>query len=455
MIRAARTRLTLATTGVCATLVLTLAPPSPAADEDRLEQRRRSLSGQISGAQQSIDESSKGLARASAALDRVQGQLTAAQTTLTRTRGQLASAAAQDQEMARRLGVAQRTLITARRDLRAGRRQLEGSERTVKQQTLTSLEQGDPGLRAMAALLSGSDPLEFNEQMMLGTSVADAQLATMDRLDAARIMLEMAQDKVESARDEVAAQRGRAADNLALRRRLEAAAERQTSAVGVLVADASSARTKAESLRQADLAELGRLEGERTRVSTKLRAIARAEAAEEARQEAKRRRDRARAKAGTGAGRDDAAAPAPPRQRDDSSAPSGDDSALIYPVSSFITSPYGMRLHPILKVRKLHDGTDFRAPCGSPVKAAATGRVLERYFNTAYGNRVILSHGRKRGTSVATTYNHLARSIVRVGQKVRRGQTIGYAGTTGYSTGCHLHLMVLEDGNVVNPMRWL
>jgi murein DD-endopeptidase MepM/ murein hydrolase activator NlpD len=114
-----------------------------------------------------------------------------------------------------------------------------------------------------------------------------------------------------------------------------------------------------------------------------------------------------------------------------------------------------MRMHPILHIRKLHDGTDFHAPCGSPVYASADGRVMAAYYNTGYGNRIIIDHGFVRGVSLWTSVNHLTSFAVRVGQHVKKGQLIGHSGTTGYSTGCHMHFMVYVNGYTVDPMRWL
>jgi len=111
--------------------------------------------------------------------------------------------------------------------------------------------------------------------------------------------------------------------------------------------------------------------------------------------------------------------------------------------------------HPITGVYKLHDGTDFGVGCGTPIKAAASGTVIERYYNGGYGNRLIVNHGRMRDVSVVTAYNHASGYIVGVGQRVSRGQTVGYVGSTGYSTGCHMHFMVLANGNTTNPMNWL
>ena len=80
--------------------------------------------------------------------------------------------------------------------------------------------------------------------------------------------------------------------------------------------------------------------------------------------------------------------------------------------------------------------------------------MAERYYNGGYGNRLMIDHGNVGGRYVTTGYNHAIRYTVSVGERVRKGEVIGYVGSTGYSTGCHLHLMVWLDGRVVNPMRW-
>lgn len=121
------------------------------------------------------------------------------------------------------------------------------------------------------------------------------------------------------------------------------------------------------------------------------------------------------------------------------------------PVPGGITSPFGMRFHPVLHVWKLHDGTDFGAGCGTPIRAPAAGRVASVSANAGYGNRLMLDH-EIDGRRVRTGYNHATRYVVRPGTVVRRGQLLGYVGSTGYSTGCHLHLMLWVGGRLANPM---
>jgi murein DD-endopeptidase MepM/ murein hydrolase activator NlpD len=114
-----------------------------------------------------------------------------------------------------------------------------------------------------------------------------------------------------------------------------------------------------------------------------------------------------------------------------------------------VTSGFGMRKHPILGYSKMHKGVDFGAPTGTPIFAAGDGTVEMAGRNGAYGHYVRLKHN----TRLSTAYAHLSRyaSGLRPGKKVKQGQVIGYVGTTGRSTGPHLHYEILLNGGQVNP----
>lgn len=124
---------------------------------------------------------------------------------------------------------------------------------------------------------------------------------------------------------------------------------------------------------------------------------------------------------------------------------------LQRPVGGPVTSPYGMRVHPVTGERKLHDGTDFGVPCGTPVHSAASGTVVDRSYSGAYGKRIVVRHR----PGFETSYGHLSAQSVSVGDRVTAGQVIARSGTTGLSTGCHLHFMVLTSGKPVNPQEFL
>ncbi|WP_284734726.1 M23 family metallopeptidase [Sphingosinicella terrae] len=117
------------------------------------------------------------------------------------------------------------------------------------------------------------------------------------------------------------------------------------------------------------------------------------------------------------------------------------------PVPGRITSNYGLRMHPILRYSRMHRGIDFRAASGTPILAAADGRVTRAGWAGGYGRQVRLDHA----GGIATSYSHMSRIAVSSGSRVRRGQVIGYVGSTGLSTGPHLHYEMYRNGRHVNP----
>ena len=127
----------------------------------------------------------------------------------------------------------------------------------------------------------------------------------------------------------------------------------------------------------------------------------------------------------------------------------------VYPVNARLNSNFGWRVHPIYGTRKLHAGVDFPVACGVPVGAAHSGRVIATTHNSGAGNKIILSHGMMNGRLVTTSYHHLQGFAKSVGDQVSAGDTVGYVGTTGSSTGCHLHFETHEDGNAVNPAKYI
>jgi murein DD-endopeptidase MepM/ murein hydrolase activator NlpD len=128
---------------------------------------------------------------------------------------------------------------------------------------------------------------------------------------------------------------------------------------------------------------------------------------------------------------------------------------LPMPVVGWKSSDFGMRFDPFYHVWRLHAGVDLAAPGGAPIWAVAAGRVIQAGWNGGYGNYTCLYHGIYRGKGFATCYAHQSEILVRVGQWVSPGQVIGRVGTTGASTGTHLHFEVRLDGVPVNPLPWL
>lgn len=415
-------------------IVVGFTNPVLADKKDDLQREKRGVSGKIDDAQKALDSSSAAYTKAASALDAAQSKLSNARATLGETRGQLAVSQAEDTRMQAELDKSQAALDKAVADLEKGQKRLAKSEETVAAFTVQTVQDGDRGMRAFGELLGGESPTTFTDRMSLNASVGDAQVSRMQKLAAAKVMLRLNRDKVEELRDQVAVARKAAAANLQKMTALEAAAKAQADEVGELVSARASASSAAKAARSEDAKLLAAYESERNRLNNELAELA--------------RRELAAAQKNNGGGGGGGGG--------NSGGVSGGDSggALSRPVNGPTTSPYGMRRHPITGVYKLHDGTDFGVGCGTPIRAAASGTIIQQYYNAGYGNRVILANGVKRGKSIVTTYNHLSRFARGSGAKVSRGEVIGYVGSTGYSTGCHLHFMVIANGATTNPMSW-
>ncbi len=394
--------------------------PSVADSKSDLEKQKKEASAAAKKAKKALDGSTKQYAAAVLALRAAQSKLDVAENELGKTRGLLAVAQQFDAQMQAKLLLSEANLDAAEAKLKKGQADLTASEAQVEQFTVANLQQGDRGMRAFGDLLRGEDPTTFTDRMNLNDSVSDAQLATMQDLAATRVILEVKRGEVEKLRDLVKQQRAEAAANLVRKTKLEAQAEAQHETIAGLVSQRETARKSAAASKAEDEKQYREEVAERNRLEAQLRALAEKELRG----------------GGTDAGGDGGG-------------------TLTRPVNGPITSSYGMRKHPITGVYKLHDGTDFGVSCGTPIKAAASGTIISQYYNRAYGNRVILNNGTMRGQSVVTTYNHLSRFAKSSGSRVTRGEVIGYVGSTGYSTGCHLHFMVIANGRTTNPAGWL
>jgi murein DD-endopeptidase MepM/ murein hydrolase activator NlpD len=400
----------------------------PLASADDLKHKKHQVQHRIHGARQDLDESSAQLRAATARLQAAQGKLDAAEAHLARTRGMLAAAVVLDRQMQAKLDQAIQRLQEARAQLGESRAKISEQEDVLGRIAVENYQHGDPALLGLSMVLTSQDPAELTSQLNSVHNVLDKEAVALDRLRATKVLLTVQEQKVEDAKQAVAVERRAAARNLARRKRLEAQATEAKQQVADLVRERRDARRDAEQAKQADLAQRRTLEAERDRISAMLRRRA----------EAARRRAAAAAAAQAGS---------------TSSLNSG--GFLDWPVSGPVTSPFGWRTHPIYGYRSLHDGIDIAAACGTPIHAPAAGRVLQEYFQTAWGNRIIIDHGYHNGAGVATIINHLSGYAVSAGSYVQRGQVVGYVGTTGWSTGCHTHFTVMANGNPVDPMNWL
>lgn len=428
-----RARRTLLVTGTVLTGVVLGAALLPAASFSMprvgdLDDRKDKVEERIDEAHEELDGSSAELRRATDALVAAQADLSRARSRLAATRGELAAATALDRKMQAELEAAVARLERARRELAAGKEDVAEQEAQLRNLVVASYEQGDPSLVGLAMVLTTQDPADLASTMNANSDVLNVSSTVLDQLEAAKVMLQVKEEEIEAAKQEVALRRKAAAENLQRKTELERQARAHAAEVATRVDARARARSVALKAKDADLMQIAELEKEQDRIQALIRKRA-AEAAAAAAQ--------AQAEATAEAG---------------GSVDGG--GYLGAPVSGYVTSPFGWRTHPIWGYRSLHDGVDFGAACGTPVRAAAGGTVLETYFQSAWGNRVIIDHGIQKGVGVATISNHLQSFAVSPGQHVERGQVVGYVGSTGWSTGCHLHYTVLQNGAPVDPMLW-
>ena len=129
----------------------------------------------------------------------------------------------------------------------------------------------------------------------------------------------------------------------------------------------------------------------------------------------------------------------------------GSTGTMTWPAEGEVTSPFGWRVHPIFGTQRLHTGIDIGADYGDAIRAADGGVVIHADWIGGYGNAVIIDHG----NGISTLYAHNSQLLVSEGQTVSKGQTVARCGSTGYSTGPHLHFEVRHNGSPVNPLNYL
>jgi len=284
------------------------------------------------------------------------------------------------------------------------------------------------GMGQIAVALEAENPEDFTTRVVLLQNVLQTENGVLGRLAESRADIDAGRALLAAKRVIVADLREAAAAALDKTRVIEERAEAARARVSRLIGERRNALTVARQAAAEDRRRYEAMQAESRRLQGVLAARAAA----------------ARAAAATTASSNVPAGPG-----------LSSSTGLSYPVSGPVTSSYGMRVHPITGVYKLHDGTDFGAPCGTAIRAAAAGTVVQTGYAGGYGNQTVIDHGAVRGVGLATSYNHQTSYSVSPGQYVSRGQVIGSIGSTGFSTGCHLHFMVYVNGGPVDPMSWL
>ena len=415
--RTARHRL-VAASAACTMAVGALAVPLASATD--LKHRQEQVQGQIKSAGHDLEGSSRRLQRAAARLASVRAELADARDELAAALAKLGAAQLRDREMQAKLETAIVRLVNAQTDLATGQQALAEQRVQVTSTITTIYEEGDPELLAFASLLDAQTPADLATRMEARNVIVGRVTRAYDDLHAAEVLLEVREDEVQAAKDDVAVQRRAAAEHLVTMQQLVQETRVAKAKVRQLFDRARQARRAAAQARQHDRAVLARLRQRENAIKERILAQARRAA------------------------------------RHSNSGFSGDTGGFLSaPVNGSVTSSFGYRKHPIYGYWGLHNGTDFGAGCGQPLYAVGGGTVMARYYSASYGNRLYLNLGMVNGKNLTVIYNHLSGYAAGAGERVSRGEVVGYVGTTGWSTGCHLHFTVMVNGTPVNPMNWM
>ena len=413
--------------------VTMLGMASARAKADDLEDKRNQLDSQIEAQKSVVEGASKDLTDAIAALDSSKTELAEAEASLAQAESRLSEAKELDSQRAAELKAAETKAEKAQADVAAAQAAYDSVDARTSEE-ITVITQQSGALAELSVLFNDVGTGNINQRAQLADTLFSSSALELDELTERRFRLDTAKKEADEAEAKAEELRKAAADQLEASKQAEQDAAAKRSEVAEKVAQHDAAREKADSQLNAEKGRQSELESESKDVDRRIQERIEQQKQAEAERQAREREAQQKSSADSG---------------------SSSNAGFIHPVDGGISSPYGMRVHPVLGYSKLHDGTDFAAGCGTPIRAAGDGVVSERYFNAGYGNRLMIDHGSKGGTYVTTGYNHASSYVVSVGDHVSQGQVIGYVGTTGYSTGCHLHLMAWENGSVVNPMaRW-
>lgn len=382
----------------------------PSARAEGLKDARDKVRKALVQAKKDVSSSKEAVSSADDALRKSESDLSRASSELAYAQQKLATAKARDAAVAAELDQAQRAfdesaaaVVHAQADVEAQRSLVGAAVRTAYQR--------HTDLQGLSLVFGSQTAAELSQRVQWATTIFDSSTSQLDRLRELQADLEGARAVRATAEAALNDKKDASAAQVAEVAALTSEIARRKAALKQLVAENAKAKAKAQDELEQSRAQYDALEKQEARITAKLR----------------RSYYRIVNKDG-----------------------------LIKPVNAPAGSPFGMRLHPILHYWRMHWGTDFGAACGAPIRAMADGKVVQAGWTTyGFGNWTVISYGKMFGAQLASGYAHQSKIVVKVGQEVKQGQVVGYVGSTGLSTGCHLHLQIYRDGTRVNPMRYL
>jgi len=434
-----RTRVRLLGPCVVVAVVLSLGLAAPGRADTGADKKR--LDAKISQLRTALEGTSQKLAQAFVELERTKAELPAARQALTAADSAQAVADRRNDAVAVSLAVAKANEAKARDALAQNALKSQKAQDRLGNLARDEYQQGE--VSGLSIALEADSPADFTNRMIMMDTVTRIRRQTVRGLEAVRAQGQAGEAHLVAVRQQVAVlkvQAGVALARAATARRVAATAKTR---LDVLYAAQTRYAATVATEQATEIASVQRMQAQSDSLTRIL--AARAKAAKEA--AARATAARAARQPRPGSAPPQSGPPQGGQQR-------GAGGLLSYPSGFPVSSEFGLRLHPVLRIWRLHAGIDFAAPCGSPVYAAADGEVILAGQSGGYGNSLVIGHGLHRGVDLTTTYNHLTSFAVTTGH-VARGQLVAYSGNTGLSTGCHLHFETRENGTPVNPRSWL
>lgn len=430
---------------VVAILVLTLGP-SVSADDGDTERRKQQTDAQVRRSAQKLEDLSGQLRDAVVAMEATEARIPAAQTQLSRVRGTLAAARARDAALAVKLQRARARQRRTKTNFELTQSSVKASTSMVGRIARTAYQNGS--LSEWAAVIGSETPQQLASGLAALQSTSRAQGALLVRLGEDRADLAAARATIRAYAAQVAQMKAAQRAFVVRIEGLEAQALAATRRLQALARERATAAARVRTERAAERGRYERAVAESRRLALRIAAERRAA---ERRLERQRRRMAAREAAhalndgggnvGGGGGGSTAGG---------DSGGGGGGSGLLWPVPGPITTTAGPRTNPVTGRASCHAGIDVGAGYGTPIRAMASGIVLQTTVIAWDGYTTVIAHG----GGLTTWYAHQSRFAVRPGQNVSRGEIIGYVGSTGFSTGPHLHFNVAIDEVAYDPLGW-
>ena len=449
-----------------------LAGTAVAAQADDLDDRRaaavarqNALEAKNEDLKSELEDTSANLSKVYLELKGIEAKIPVAQADLDVANGKVESTLRAQQLLAQRLADAKAQEKALEGQVAKGATQVVQAHDDVAAMARRAMR-GDGAITSLGVVTGAQSTQQFVDDYALAKTVSRTQSRELRSLQDTEALAKNRSVRLEAVRQQVADLKAQADEKVKEAKAAQEAAAQRKAALEDLQAQQKTKAAAVEKEKKSAQASLDQNEQDTATAQQQVATIAaqikhrnavRAAAEKKRQEEAAKKRAAERKKHGSSSGGGSSGGGGSSSGGGSSGGSSNVAAGrLAWPVdNTYVTSSYGMRLHPILHVWRLHSGVDLHAPCGVPIKAAASGTVVYAGWLGGYGNRVIVDNGAYGSRELFTTYNHMVNFVVRDGQHVSQGQVVGHAGTYGLSTGCHLHFEVMLDGSFTNPMPFL